>query len=309
VVGVTEDEGTRRGGWAERGGDPVEPLDFSTRVPVAADGPPLSLHLVFADDGLYVPAVVRRPPGPGPHPAVVCLHGGSGGLGIPWLVDHVRNRGALLDRLLEADYAVCVTEGRREREDAYGADAGGVLDHEDVRSVLEYLRDRPFVDADRVGFVGTSHGGELQLKVAAGGGDPAALVALEPAVIEFLGLRYEGPRREETLQFHDRVTDEDIDLERARERIARIDDDVPVLVGGRDADHLQGLFRKLYELLDEAGTAVEWASWDHPEHAYQWGPRRTGDAAGADGGSAGYDLDETQRATVETVVSFLAANL
>lgn len=306
---MTDGEQSRRGGWAERPDTATEPLDYVTQVGVGTDGSPLELHLVFTEDGLYVPAIVRRPEGEGPFPTVVCLHGGSGGLGISWLVDQVRNRGAVLDRLLEEGYAVCFTEGRRENEDAYGGDVSAVLDHEDVAAVFDYLRGRPFVDADRIGFFGVSHGGELGLKLASELGiGPAALVAMEPAAIEFLGLRYEGPRREENLQFRDPVTDAQIDLERARERIGRIDDELPILVGGRDSDHLQGLFRKLYELLDDAGKPAEWVSWDYPEHAYQWGPRRTETTVHSDGyveTESTYDPDAIQRETIDRSVAFL----
>jgi hypothetical protein len=52
----------------------------------------------------------------------------------------------------------------------------------------------------------------------------------------------------------------------ARERIAPID--VPILVMGRDSDHLQGIFRLSYELLGEGGKDAEWVSWDHPLHGY-----------------------------------------
>jgi hypothetical protein len=49
------------------------------------------------------------------------------------------------------------------------------------------------------------------------------------------------------------------------ERIAPIR--IPMLVMGRDDDHLQGIFRVSYDVLAEAGKDVEWASWDHPRTA------------------------------------------
>lgn len=308
---MTDSDPGRRGGWSFRPHlTPVGPLDFVTDVGVPTDGPRLTLHQVFTDDGLYLPAVVRTPPGPGPFPTVVCLHGGSGGLGIPWLVDFVQNRGAVMDRLLAEGYAVCFTEGRREIEEAYGGDVPAPLDHEDVVNTFRYLRRQPFVDAERIGFFGVSHGGELQLKLISElGNGPAALVALEPAVIEYLGLRYDGQRTEENLQFDDDLSDDQVDIERAEERIQRIADDVPILIGGRDDDHLQGLFRKLYELLDRAGKRVEWASWSHPEHAYRWGPRRTEEVEFYYGSNVEtnrhYDLDPVQVETLDRVVEFL----
>jgi hypothetical protein len=75
---------------------------------------------------------------------------------------------------------------------------------------------------------------------------------------------------------------------------------VRILVVGRDDDHLQGLFKKLHELLTRAGKQAEWATFDHPEHAYQWGPPR---------GEGGYEPDALQSATLERVVEFLNVNV
>ena len=79
----------------------------------------------------------------------------------------------------------------------------------------------------------------------------------------------------------------------ARERLAPID--VPILVMGRDGDHLQGVFRVSYDLLAEAGKDAEWVSWDHPLHGYLF-PL----AAGGDSGP-----DEVQRRAVDGVIAFL----
>lgn len=280
----------------------LRPLDYVVQVGAPTGDAPAMLHFVYTDDGLYVPSVIRTPPGAGPFPAVLSIHGGSGGLGVGYLVDHVLERGWLFDRLLAEGYVVACGEGRMEHEDAYGTQRSPtLLDHLDVVRVFRYLQSLPFVDSSRVAIFGVSHGGEIQLKATSEmGGGPAALVPGEPAVIEYLGLRYTGPRKESNLQFRGAVSDDQIDLARAQERIDRLPRDLPILILGREDDHLQGLFRKLYELLQRAGCRVEWASWDHPEHAYQWGPRRTPD---------GYHPDAIQQATVERVVSFLNEHL
>lgn len=290
---------TRRGGWSYVVRETVRlPLDWVSQIAVAAGGSPLMLHLVFTDDGLYVPSIVRTPPGRGPFPAVICIHGGSGGLGISFLADHVLENGMVYDRLLEEGYAVCVAEGRMEHEDAYGSPRGEhVIDHQDMIAVFNHLRQQPEIDPERIAFFGVSHGGELQMKVISDmDGGPAALVPTEPAVIEYLGLRYPGERTEAELQFNDDLTDDQVDMEHAMRRIERIPPSLPILVIGRDEDHLQGLFRKLYELLGRAGRNASWASFSHPEHAYQWGPRRTGER---------YEPDDVQTRTLETVVAFL----
>jgi acetyl esterase/lipase len=246
---------------------------------------------------LYVPAVVRKPNGRGPFPAAICIHGGSGGLGISYLVDEMLNHGYVLDRFLAEGYAVVFTEGRMEIEEAYGTSIPASLDHNDLVAIYHYIRQQSFVDPQRVAFFGISHGGEMQMKLISEIQDgPAALVPGEPAVIEYLGLRYTEPRVERNLQFNADIGDEQIDFERAWQRIQRISPSVPILVIGRDGDHLQGLFRKLYDLLKRAGKDAHWATWAHPEHAYQWGPRR---------GDGGYQVEPLFKETLDYTVAFL----
>ena len=281
---MQHEDDARRAGWQHHPGRKVAgPLDVVMQLPLAAGDWPLTLNLVYTDDGLYLPSVTRRPPGPGPFPTIVAIHGGSGGLGIPYLVDQVQNEGWAIEEMLARGYAVVLAEGRMELEDAYGSGYPGVLDHDDLITVLRWLARQPWVDPDRIGLFGASHGGEIQMKIACalGGSDPVRLAALamcEPAIIEFLGLKYEGVRKEANLQFHAPIPDSRIDLAKSMERISRIPVDLPMLVVGRDEDHLQGPFIKLHELLTRAGRRAEWASFSHPDHAYQFGPRR-----GADG--------------------------
>ena len=300
----------RPAGWLfHPGASVVEPLDLVHQVDDA------EVHMVFTADGTYVPAVIHRPAADPPYPAVVCLHGGSGGLGYSFLLDQVRSRGWFFDRLTAEGYLVCNAEGRTEREDAYGSVGDEiVLDHLDVIEVLRYVGRLPDVDESRIGTFGVSHGGELQMKViSVMSRGPAAMVPTEPAVIEFLGLEHDasdeegwaiedssGARVEERLQFNRPVSDAEIDLDAALERIKKISPDVAIMVMGRDDDHLQGLFKKLHELLERAGKNATWATWDHPEHAYQWGPRRSDD---------GYDPDEVTVATADHVIAFLNRNV
>ncbi len=294
---------TRRAGWVHHPRSPVlGPLDLSMELPVASGTSPLIQHMVYTDDGLYLPAVSRRPAGRGPFPVIIAIHGSSGGLGVPYLVDQVVNQGWTLDAMLARGYAVVFAEGRMEHEDAYGTDIPFLLDHLDMITMLRFIARQPWADADRIGFFGVSHGGEMQMKLIceiSGRTDmpmPAALAMCEPAAIEFLGLKYEGVRKESNLQFHVPLADAGIALDRAMARIARIPDGLPMLVVGREEDHLQGLFMKLHELLRRAGKPSVWASFSHPEHAYQFGPRRQAE---------GYRPDAVQQATLERVLAFL----
>ena len=85
-----------------------------------------------------------------------------------------------------------------------------------------------------------------------------------------------------------------IDVETAAGRIAGID--TPILVMGRESDELQGIFRLSYELMSEAGKDVEWVSYDHPMHGYIYPVR---------GGDGEYQVDETQRQAIDTILAYL----
>jgi hypothetical protein len=91
-----------------------------------------------------------------------------------------------------------------------------------------------------------------------------------------------------------RRIDEDI----AAARIATID--TPILVMGRERDHLQGIFRATYELLAEAGKEVEWVSHDHYLHGYVF-PRRGPDGA--------YHIDNVQGDAIAGVIAWLGRHL
>ena len=128
-------------------------------------------------------------------------------------------------------------------------------------------------------------------------------VACEPANHEFLDLRLgdaapvnpeTGLRDIEEMQLQDPAwVRARTNLPVAHERIAPID--VPMLVMGRDGDHLQGVFRVSYDLLEEGGKQAEWVSWDHPLHGFL-APRAAEGTAGP---------DDVQERAIDGVIAFL----
>jgi dipeptidyl aminopeptidase/acylaminoacyl peptidase len=282
---------------------------------------PVQLIYVETWDGLYTPIGLRIPPGEGPHP-VVLLASGNGGGGMPWVREAVANRGYIMERLLEAGYACAWLRYRTEVE--LGYDLGGPLirggrqgrelfnrsplEYEDEIAVVEYLKKRPDIDPDRVALIGMSHGGEMVLKLTSDYHEVAVAVASEPASHEFLSLTPDntafvdpetGLRNIEEMQMTgvEKVRSR-IDEAKARERISSID--TPILVMGREDDHLQGIFRTTYDLLLEEGKDVEWVSWDHPVHGYIY-PER-----GPDGD---YVVDDVQRAAIAGIIEYLDRHL
>jgi dipeptidyl aminopeptidase/acylaminoacyl peptidase len=281
------------------------------------DGEPVDLIYVETWDGLYTPIGLRKPQGKGPFP-IVLLASGNGGEGMRWIRDAVHRRGYIMDRLVEAGYACAWLRYRTEVELGYN-DGGELvrdrrqgrdmfnrspLEYEDEIAIIDYVKTLPFVDGERVGLVGMSHGGEMVLKITSEYHGVAAAVASEPASHEFLALTPDNTafvneatqlRNIESMQMAEVAkVRRRIDMDLAKARIASID--TPILVMGREGDHLQGIFRTTYELLEEAGKDVEWVSFTHDLHGYIY-PER------------GYQVDDVQREAIAAVIGYLDRHL
>ena len=273
-------------------GDGVPALD-STRVviteAVAGSDIPVRLAYIETIDGLYTPIGIRKPEGDGPFP-IILFASGNGGGGMAWVRDATQNRSWTQEQFVKAGYAVAWTRYRAEVELAY-ANYGklvedtrqgrqllnrGPLEYEDVISIIEYVKTLPYIDANRVGYMGMSHGGEMAFKITSEYHGLAAAIASEPANHEFLaltpddtahvnpesGLRdIESMLMRETEKVRGRI-----DLEVAQQRISTIR--TPIFVQGRNSDELQGIFRVGYDLLQEAGKESEWKTYEHDVHGF-----------------------------------------
>ena len=282
-----------------------------------------TVHLMYVEvwDGLYTAIGIRKPEGEGPFP-IVLLAAGNGGEGMHWIRDAVQNRAYTMDRLVDAGMACAWLRYRTEVELGYNNGGKMVrdvrqgremfnrspLEYEDEIAVAEYLKTLPWVDGDKIGMIGMSHGGEMALKITSEYNGLAAAVASEPAAHEFLALTPDDTafvnketqlRNIEEMQMAEvsKVRSR-INMKIAQSRIASIQ--TPILVMGRDDDHLQGIFRTTYELLEEAGKDVEWASYDHDFHGYVFPVR------GADGE---YVLNDVQAGAISDAVNWLKTRL
>lgn len=283
----------------------------------------IPVHLMYVEtiDGLYTPIGLRKPHGEGPFP-VVLLASGNGSEGMRWVRDAVQNRGYIMERLLAAGYACAWLRYRAEVELGYnngGKLMRGVrtkrlllnrspLEYEDEISIIEHVKALPYIDKGRVGLLGMSHGGEMILKITSEYHGVACAVASEPASHEFLVLHPEGSQGFDPRTRLRQVDEEDLgpagrilartDRKIAMERIRTIN--TPILVMGRETDHLQGVFRATYELLKEAAKDVEWVSYDHPEHGYIYPIRAR---------SGKYEPDPVQLDATAKVVAYFDRHL
>jgi len=292
----------------------------STQVVIteAVDGSDIPVHLAYVEtiDGLYTPIGIRKPDGDGPFP-IVLFASGNGGGGMAWVRNATMNQSWTQEQFVKAGYAVAWTRYRAEVELAY-ANYGkliedtrqgrqllnrGPLEYEDMISIIEFVKTLPYVDPDRVGYMGMSHGGEMAFKITSEYDGLKAAIASEPANHEFLALTPDDTAHvnpesglrdiESMLMRETEKVRARIDLDIASERISTIT--TPILVQGRNSDELQGIFRVGYELLDEAGKETEWKSYEHDVHGFVYVQRND---AGV------YDPDPVQLEGVKDSIAF-----
>ena len=152
-----------------------------TRPVVSEAACPLEVIAPVAMDGYRGLGVLRKPPGNGPFPAVVCLHEGMVEKPLAELQSYARDT-ALLSRFLAAGYVVVVPTYRSR-----DVDPQSTVSLEDSLSAVEYARNLPFVDPNSLVVFGCSGGGDLALEVAAKT-NICAVVPEEPATMMMAGM-------------------------------------------------------------------------------------------------------------------------
>jgi len=254
---------------------------------VARSGTPWELHLVQTSDEIYVPIGVRKPAGNGPFPMIL-IGSGQGRDGMDKIEQAMDRYETLMTRLVERGYVAAFVSYRNEVPEAYNelssaqllADtiSGGdrtlrsvpALDSDDHIAIVAHARGLPYTDPDAIGAIGSSHSGEIIMKTATAHGGLAAAVPAEAAVLEYLAIDVSKAPRDASgteLQLQDKELARRLaDADRAMQRVRAVD--IPLLIMGREDDHLQGAFALLYEWLAAAGRDARWVSFDHPEHGY-----------------------------------------
>jgi acetyl esterase/lipase len=119
--------------------------------------PPPGTRIAYGDDPNQF-GELRLPPGPGPHPVLVFIHGGY------WFAAYDLNHAShLCAAVAKAGYAVWSLEYRRIGQP--GAGYPGTFD--DIRAGAKRLSRIPNLDLSRIAVAGHSAGGQLALWLAA----------------------------------------------------------------------------------------------------------------------------------------------
>ncbi len=299
----------------------IDPQHVVIIEPVRDSDIPVQLMYVEMIDGVYSPIGLRQPPGPGPFPLVLFAAGNGGG-GMATVRDAIQNRNWTQEQFLKAGYAVAWLRYRAEVDYAYDRIGKliedkrqnrqllnrGPLEYEDVIAIVEHVKTLPAIAADRIGYMGMSHAGEMAFKIASEYHDLRAMIASEPAAHEFLRLRPDASVRvnpstglldvEKMLMREADKVRAGITEDVARQRISTIA--TPIFVQGRNSDELQGIFRVCYDLLIEAGKQARWATYEHEVHGFVYVQRND---------KGVYDPDAVQIQAVKDSIAFFDTTL
>ena len=144
-------------------------------------------------DGMEIPAYVFAPlskRGPRGHAAMVWVHGGVHG-------DFDQLYFPFVREAVQRGYVIIAPEYRGST--GYGAALYEAIDYggkevDDAISAVDYLRTLPYVDLDRLGMMGWSHGGFITAHTLFRGEQPfTAGAAIVPVTNLFFRLSYKGP--------------------------------------------------------------------------------------------------------------------
>ena len=244
--------------------------------PTVSEKPsPAELISIPGPAGNQIPAVVRTPPGGGPFPAIVLLHGGLKPQSVEALTKDALSRPTHA-RFLAAGY-VTITPTFRSREENPQTRAA----LEDCLAVIEHVKKMRAVDPRSVVVLGGSGGGSLALELA-GETELCAVAAGEPATVLFTGMMTGGGEQSAALQ---EMMDEPKRFytpklqEFTRGKIARIG--CPIFIGHGDRHAINKINHEIViPELKTAGKALEVIAYPNQPHGFYFGG--AGDPAAAE---------------------------
>jgi dipeptidyl aminopeptidase/acylaminoacyl peptidase len=244
-----------------------DPLPYEKYVRVVSEkDSPVQAAYVKSKDGAYVAAVVRKPKGDGPFPAIVFFHGAPGGRGMEQLLGWSRGEtgGPVWERFLQEGFVTVVADYRGGDWAAMNVPStnASATAIDDGLAVVEHVKGLPYVNASRISLYGVSLGGNLVAFLATKVPTIHAVVMGAPAPIWFLGLQMPaGGSRD----FSQAKPDPAV----SQANIAPIRTPILILVGS--ADGLLPLDTMLHDALAAAGKSVQMDVYEHGYHDFVLG--------------------------------------
>ncbi len=250
-------------------GAAAQPKSAVTVPLVSAEVSPID-EMGISDDAY---AAVRRPPGDGPFPAVIFLHGGLGHTSMERLCKDAMT-GSTHARFLAWGY---VTVNATRRDISHDPQDRGVV--KDTLAIVRKIKQLPHVDPDSIVLYGGSGGGTLALEVA-GKAKLAAVAAGEPATIIYMGMFTKEHRAEGRLIAADRLKEFiNADMEtlytpklRAHTRRKLAEIQCPVLILHGDQHWLRRFNLDVFvPEMKTLGKSVEVRIYPGENHGFYWG--------------------------------------
>ncbi len=252
---------------AERSSDHQASAQGLKAVEISEKISPIEVVKVTAEDGNTMDVVFRKPPGKGPFPAIILLHGGMSEVPIERRVRQSKE-GRLATRLLKRGFVVVVSTFRTYADNS--RDPGPVQDNV---AVIEYLKKRPEVNAQSVVVLGNSGGGRLALELSGMGRRTglAAIVCAEPATTlyaEMYPVGRRGPDMEVSRNYQRYFGKEQAKV--LKEKVAKLS--CPVLINHGDVHHINIVNNKFLvpEILKQS-KQLHTILYPRQGHAFIWG--------------------------------------
>ena len=233
-------------------------------IPVVSESAAPVQELCISDTAY---AAFRRPPGPGPFPTVIFMHGGHEMIELSKLKKLLR--AITREQFLEWGYVVVDATRRPILPDPQER---GVIP--DTLAIIEAVKELDFVDPESVVLYGGSGGGSLALEVA-GKIDLAGVVVGEPASIILIGMyKKEHPAKKGALQalmkMDPRLLYTDELQKRTRKKLKDIR--CPILILHGDQHSIKNVnLRVLVPEMVEMGNDVRLIIFPGEDHGFYFG--------------------------------------
>ena len=254
------------------GADEVQAKNPTTRPVIPESVSPLEGIRPLAGDGHRGEGFLRKPPGEGPFPAAILIHGGLGRRPTEQLREYTLSTHP--SRFLAAGYVTVVITYRSRDVDPT---AQTPLPVSDCVAAIEFVKALPYVDAESVLVTGASGGGDLTLEAAAQT-KVAAIAPEEPAAVLMAGLVVADSsvaRKADYIKLYR----ERADHRKFRAKLAQISSPILILQGDHSTHSGLNQFSEavLIPELRAAGKSLEVITYPGEPHAFSFSssPERT----------------------------------
>lgn len=256
-------------------------------IDIREDQCPVEWIRTKASDGEDAIAMYRKPPGSGPFPAVVIIHGGL------FQAKEERLRSSLIEnpvytRLLASGFVTVASTFRTYADEPQ--DQGPILDN---LAVVAAVKGLPFVDGESVVAFGGSGGGSIVLDLA-GQSHLAAAICGEPATLLFNGMLNSGDRKLRNAIMENPFAYQTPETEAlTAKKVGKIG--CPVLILHGDVHVIQKMNKgMLVPALEAANVVHEYRVYPGNPHGFYFGGRTT---------------EETVDQVVSDVINFVTPRL